>query len=247
MSFYNIKILTLISFIIFSTTLESQIVDIETSRKEDLVGTKLSLNIGFDGSSGTVDRTNYSIGTRFDFNNEVWNRFLIFNYSRREKDERINEDNTFLHVRFARKLSSIIAAEFFIQTNEKPLEKIEERNLIGIGLRLSPIKNLRLGVGLFDENEKRINLDERNTVRANTYLNYLFNISNNTSINTLIYFQPDVEDFSEIRSLLRLSLKVKATDNFFININYEYVHDSSPPIGTDKKNSKYGFKIGYEF
>ena len=247
MSFYNIKILTLISFIIFSTTLESQIVDIETSRKEDLIGTKLSLNLGFDGSSGTVDRTNYSIGTRFDFNNEVWNRFLIFNYSRREKDERINEDNTFLHLRFARKISSLIAAEFFIQMNEKPLEKIEERNLIGIGLRLSPIKNLRLGVGLFDENEKRINLDERNTVRANTYLNYLFNISNNTSINTLIYFQPDVEDFSEIRSLLRLSLKVKATDNFFININYEYAHDSSPPIGTDKKNSKYGFKIGYEF
>ena len=247
MSFYKIKILALISFIVFSTALESQIVDIETSRKEDLIGTKLSLNIGFDGSSGTVDRTNYSIGTRFDFNNEVWNRFLIFNYSRREKDERINEDNTFLHLRFARKISSIIAAEFFIQTNEKPLEKIEERNLIGIGLRLSPIKNLRLGVGLFDENEKRINLDERNTVRANTYLNYLFNISNNTSINTLIYFQPDVEDFSEIRSLLRLSLKVKATDNFFININYEYVHDSSPPIGTDKKNSKYGFKIGYEF
>ncbi|MFL2820689.1 MAG: DUF481 domain-containing protein [Alphaproteobacteria bacterium] len=247
MSFYKIKILILISFIVFSATLESQIVDIETSRKEDLVGTKISLNLGFDGSSGTVDRTNYSIGTRFDFNNEVWNRFLIFNYSRREKDERINEDNTFLHLRFARKISSIIAAEFFIQTNEKPLEKIEERNLIGIGLRLSPIKNLRLGVGLFDENEKRINLDERNTVRANTYLNYLFNISNNTSINTLIYFQPDVEDFSEIRSLLRLSLKVKATDNFFININYEYVHDSSPPIGTDKKNSKYGFKIGYEF
>ena len=247
MSFYKIKILILISFIVFSATLESQIVDIETSRKEDLVGTKISLNLGFDGSSGTVDRTNYSIGTRFDFNNEVWNRFLIFNYSRREKDERINEDNTFLHLRFARKISSIIAAEFFIQTNEKPLEKIEERNLIGIGLRLSPIKNLRLGVGLFDKNEKRINLDERNTVRANTYLNYLFNISNNTSINTLIYFQPDVEDFSEIRSLLRLSLKVKATDNFFININYEYVHDSSPPIGTDKKNSKYGFKIGYEF
>lgn len=247
MNFYKIKILILISFIVFSATLESQIVDIETSRKEDLVGTKISLNLGFDGSSGTVDRTNYSIGTRFDFNNEVWNRFLIFNYSRREKDERINEDNTFLHLRFARKISSIIAAEFFIQTNEKPLEKIEERNLIGIGLRLSPIKNLRLGVGLFDENEKRINLDERNTVRANTYLNYLFNISNNTSINTLIYFQPDVEDFSEIRSLLRLSLKVKATDNFFININYEYAHDSSPPIGTDKKNSKYGFKIGYEF
>ena len=247
MNFNNTKFLTFISFIIFSITLKSQIIDIETSRKEDLIGAKISLNLGFDGSSGTVDRTNYSIGTRFDFNNEVWNRFLIFNYSRREKDERINEDNTFFHIRFARKITSLIATEFFIQTNEKPLEKIEERNLFGIGIRLRPLKNLRLGVGVFDENEKRIDLDERNTVRINTYLNYLFNISENTSFNTLIYFQPDIEDLSEIRSLLRLGLRVKAPDSFFIYINYEYIHDSSPPIGTDKKNSIYGFKIGYEF
>ena len=247
MIFYKTRIIAFISLIFFSITLESQIIDIETSRKENLIGNKLSLNLGFDGSSGTVDRTNYSLGTRFDFNNKVWNRFLIFNYSRREKDERINEDNTFLHLRFARKISSLIAAEFFIQTNEKPLEKIEERNLIGLGLRFSPVQNLRLGIGIFDENEKRINLNERNTVRVNTYLNYLFNISSNTSLNTLVYFQPDSEDFSEIRSLLRLGLKVNATENFFININYEYVHDSSPPFGTDKKNSIYGFKIGYEF
>ena len=247
MILYNSKLLTFISLIIFSFSLESQIVDIETSRKENLIGNKLSLNLGFDGSSGTVDRTNYSIGARFDFNNANWNRFLILNYSRREKDDKINEDNTFLHLRFAKKISSLIAAEFFIQTNEKPLEKIEERNLIGLGLRFSPTQNLRLGIGVFDENEKRINLDERNTVRANSYLNYLVNISNNTSLNALIYFQPDVEDFSELRSLLRLGLRVKATDNFFITINYEYAHDSSPPIGTDKKNSKYGFKIGYEF
>ena len=127
------------------------------------------------------------------------------------------------------------------------MEKIEERKLLGLGLRLSPIKDLRFGVGLFDENEKRINLKERNTTRINSYLNYLFNISENTSLNTLIYFQPDIKDFTEIRSLLRLGLKVRATNSFFININYEYVHDSSPPIGTDKKNSKYGFKITYEF
>ena len=87
------------------------------------------------------------------------------------------------------------------------------------------MKNLRLGVGVFDENEKRIDLDERNTVRINTYINYLFNISENTSFNTLIYFQPDIEDLSEIRSLLRLGLRVKATDSFFININYEYIHN----------------------
>jgi len=119
MIFYKTRIIAFISLIFFSITLESQIIDIETSRKENLIGNKLSLNLGFDGSSGTVDRTNYSLGTRFDFNNKVWNRFLIFNYSRREKDERINEDNTFLHLRFARKISSLIAAEFFIQTNEK--------------------------------------------------------------------------------------------------------------------------------
>jgi len=231
----------------FNFSLFGQIVDIETSRKEDLLGTKVSIDLGFDGSSGTVDRTNYSLGTRVDFNNENWNRFLIFNYSRREKDENINEDNTFIHLRFSRKLTTLLALEFFIQSNEKPLEKIEERNLFGLGVRLSPLKDLRIGVGLFDEEEKRINLEARNTTRLNTYINYLFKMSESTSFNTLIYFQPDIEDFSEIRSLLRLGLRVKATDNLYVNINYEYVHDSSPPAGTDKKNSIYGFKLSYEF
>ncbi len=141
----------------------------------------------------------------------------------------------------------MLAVEFFIQSNEKPLEKIEERNLIGAGVRISPLKDLRLGIGLFDENEKRTNLNERNTTRLNTYLNYLLKISENTSLNSLIYFQPDIDDFSEIRSLLRLNLRVKAIENFFINVNYEYVHDSSPPLGTDKKNSIYGVKLSYEF
>lgn len=243
----KIKIFSIISVTFFSCSIFSQIVDIETSRIEDFVGTKTSINLGFDGSSGTVDRANYSLGARIDLNSENWNRFLIFNYSRREKDKSINENNTFVHFRFARKLSQFLAVEFFIQSNEKPLEKIEERNLIGAGVRISPLKDLRLGIGLFDENEKRTNLNERNTTRLNTYLNYLLKISENTSLNSLIYFQPDIDDFSEIRSLLRLNLRVKAVENFFININYEYVHDSSPPLGTDKKNSIYGVKLSYEF
>ncbi len=243
----KIKIISILTIIFFNYSIFSQIVDIETSRKEDLIGIKTSINLGFDGSSGTVDRTNYSLGARIDLNSENWNRFLIFNYSRREKDQSINEDNTFIHIRFARKLTTLLAVELFIQSNEKPLEKIEERNLIGAGIRISPLKDLRLGIGLFDENEKRINLNERNTTRLNTYLNYLLKISENTSLNSLIYFQPDIDDFSEIRSLLRLGLKVKALKNFFININYEYAHDSSPPLGTDKKNSIYGFKLSYEF
>ena len=172
---------------------------------------------------------------------------MILNYSRSEKDKSINEDDTFIHLRFSRKLTTLLALEFFIQSNEKPLERIEERNLIGAGLRISPLKDLRLGIGLFDENEKRINLNERNTTRLNTYLNYLLKISENTSLNSLIYLQPDIEDFTEIRSLLRLNLRVKAVENFFININYEYAHDSSPPLGTDKKNSIYGVKLSYEF
>ena len=142
----KIKIISILTIIFFNYSIFSQIVDIETSRKEDLIGIKTSINLGFDGSSGTVDRTNYSLGARIDLNSENWNRFLIFNYSRREKDQSINEDNTFIHIRFARKLTTLLAVELFIQSNEKPLEKIEERNLIGAGIRISPLKDLRLGL-----------------------------------------------------------------------------------------------------
>ena len=115
----------------------------ESSRKENLIGSHLQINVGLNGSSGTVDRTNYSLEGRVDVNSINWQRFAIFSYKREEKDDSITSNNTFMHLRGVRKLSPLVAIEGFIQLSEKPLQKIKRRELIGTGIRLSPYKSIK--------------------------------------------------------------------------------------------------------
>ena len=132
----------------------SQIVNMESARKESLLGTHYELNFGLNGSSGTVDRINYSLEGRIDLNSEKWKRFAIVSYRREEKDNSITSNDTFMHIRGVRKINPLLALEGFIQISEKPLQKIKRRELIGAGIRLSPYKSVRIGLGIFNENEE---------------------------------------------------------------------------------------------
>ena len=243
----NFKIFFLFFILTYPYTASSQIVNMESSRKENLIGSHLQINVGLNGSSGTVDRTNYSLEGRVDVNSINWQRFAIFSYKREEKDDSITSNNTFMHLRGARKLSPLVAIEGFIQLSEKPLQKIKRRELIGAGIRLSPYKSIKIGLGLFNENEERILSDARETVRINSYLTNSFNISESASFDTTLYMQPDVEDFSEIRSYLVLGLRLKISERFSSIITYENTYDSSPPPLTDKSNSFYGVKFSFEY
>ncbi|MDC0071243.1 DUF481 domain-containing protein [Rhodobiaceae bacterium] len=243
----NFKIFFLFFIFTYPHTASSQIVNMESSRKENLIGSHLQINVGLNGSSGTVDRTNYSLEGRVDINSNDWQRFAIFSYKREEKDDSITSNNTFMHLRGVRKLSPLVAIEGFIQLSEKPLQKIKRRELIGAGIRLSPYKSIKIGLGLFNENEERILSEARETVRINSYLTNSFNISESASFDTTLYIQPDVEDFSEIRSYLVLGLRLKISERFSSIITYENTYDSSPPPLTDKSNSFYGVKFSFEY
>ena len=243
----NLKIIFLFVIFIYPYSVYSQIVNMESSRKENLIGSHVQINIGLNGSSGTVDRTNYSLEGRFDNNSSNWQRFAIFSYKREEKDNSITSNNTFMHLRGVRKITPLVAIEGFIQLSEKPLQKIKRRELIGAGLRLSPYKSIKIGLGIFNENEERILSEARETVRINSYITNSFNISETASFDTTLYIQPDLEDFSELRSYLVLGLRLKISERFSSIITYENTHDSSPPPLTDKSNSFYGIKFSYEY
>ncbi|MDG1664699.1 MAG: DUF481 domain-containing protein [Hyphomicrobiales bacterium] len=219
----------------------------ESSRKEGLIGSHFQINIGLNGSSGTVDRTNYSLEGRVDVNSDKWQRFGILSYKREEKDDSITSNNTFLHLRGVRKISPLLAVEGFIQLSEKPLQKIKRRELIGAGIRLSPYKSIKVGLGVFNEDEERVLSKSRETVRINSYITNSFNISESASFESTLYIQPDIEDFSELRSYLVLGLRLKISERFSSIITYENTHDSSPPPLTDKSNSFYGVKFSFEY
>ena len=243
----NLKFFFLIIIFLYPNNIYSQIVNMESSRKEGLIGSHFQINIGLNGSSGTVDRTNYSLEGRVDVNSDKWQRFGILSYKREEKDDSITSNNTFLHLRGVRKISPLLAVEGFIQLSEKPLQKIKRRELIGAGIRLSPYKSIKVGLGVFNEDEERVLSRSRETVRINSYITNSFNISESASFESTLYIQPDIEDFSELRSYLVLGLRLKISERFSSIITYENTHDSSPPPLTDKSNSFYGVKFSFEY
>ena len=243
----NLKFFFLIIIFLYPNNIYSQIVNMESSRKEGLIGSHFQINIGLNGSSGTVDRTNYSLEGRVDVNSDKWQRFGILSYKREEKDNSITSNNTFLHLRGVRKISPLLAVEGFIQLSEKPLQKIKRRELIGAGIRLSPYKSIKVGLGVFNEDEERVLSKSRETVRINSYITNSFNISESASFESTLYIQPDIEDFSELRSYLVLGLRLTISERFSSIITYENTHDSSPPPLTDKSNSFYGVKFSFEY
>ena len=209
------NILLLYFLLIFSNQiLFAQIVNMESARKENLSGFHFQANLGLNGSSGTVDRTNYSVETRIDYNSDNWQRFGVFSYKREEKDDSITSNNTFFHLRAVRKVNGLLSLEVFTQLSEKPLQKIKRRELFGAGFRLSPYKSIRLGLGLFDENEERILSDTRKTTRLNTYITNDFKISDTATFESTLYVQPDIDDFSELRSFFVTGLRLKIYDKF---------------------------------
>jgi len=243
----NLKFFFLIIIFLYPSNIYSQIVNMESSRKEGLIGSHFQINIGLNGSSGTVDRTNYSLEGRVDVNSDKWQRFGILSYKREEKDNSITSNNTFLHLRGVRKISPLLAIEGFIQLSEKPLQKIKRRELIGAGIRLSPYKSIKVGLGVFNEDEERVLSKSRETVRINSYITNSFNISESASFESTLYIQPDIEDFSELRSYLVFGLRLKISERFSSIITYENTNDSSPPPLTDKSNSFYGVKFSFEY
>ena len=245
----NIKNILFFCLSLFLSTdfLFAQIVNMESARKENLSGFHFQANLGLNGSSGTVDRTNYSVETRLDFNSDKWQRFGVFSYKREEKDDSITSNNTFFHLRAVRKVNSLFSWEIFTQLSEKPLQKIKRRELFGAGVRLSPFKSLRIGLGLFDENEERILSETRKTTRLNTYITNDFKISDTATFESTLYIQPDIDDFSEVRSFFVAGLRLKINEKFSSIISYENTYDSSPPPNTDESNSFYGIKFSFEY
>ena len=245
----NIKNILFFCLSLFLSTdfLFAQIVNMESARKENLSGFHFQANLGLNGSSGTVDRTNYSVETRLDFNSDKWQRFGVFSYKREEKDDSITSNNTFFHLRAVRKVNSLFSWEIFTQLSEKPLQKIKRRELFGAGVRLSPFKSLRIGLGLFDENEERILSETRKTTRLNTYITNNFKISDTATFESTLYIQPDIDDFSEVRSFFVAGLRLKINEKFSSIISYENTYDSSPPPNTDESNSFYGIKFSFEY
>ncbi len=240
----------MIKIVFISTLLTVSIawcqVNTEAIRSDDqLPGLSHNLTLDYSYFSGNAKIIQLMGSYRMDYLlKSNWYGFLSGQYNRAfEKDEEDFSNRRFIHFRSARPVMARIDIEGFLQKEANHFINLENRELIGGGLRINQFDKLYFGVGLMHEMEKyNNNSQEQNVIKSTNYINYKTIILQNAELQNVIYYQFNVEEMGDYRILWDSNLSVYTSRgiSFYVNTHYRF----------DKKGENYfeiSNGIGYQF
>ena len=157
-----------------------------------------------------------------------WYGFLSGQYNRAfEKDKEDFSNKGFIHLRTARPIMARIDIEGFIQKETNHFIDLENRELIGIGLRINQFADLYGGTGIMHEMEKYNILEEQNFIKSTNYINYNTNILQTAELENVMYYQFKLEHPGDYRILWVGNLTFHASKGISFHINTHYRFDKS--------------------
>ncbi len=199
---------------------------------------KVSVAAGF--ASGNSEFVKVKGGARLDYSGEKYDLFLVGNYEFEEASDKKVVNKAFAHLRNILTLSQLFAAEAFLQKEFNQFILLEDRNLIGAGLRTDLIElfsenensplEFFLGTGLMYENEV-YNIEvspETNIFRSTNYLTFKWNVNSGFSFITINYFQFDIENTTDYRFTTDTSLNFIIFENLSFNSSVSFRYDNEP-------------------
>ena len=161
--------------------------------------------------------------------NSNWYGFLATRYNRAfEKDKEDFSNRLFLHLRAARPILTHIDIEGFIQKESNHFINLEDRELLGGGLRINQLGNLYWGIGIMHEMEKYNNISqEQNFIKSTNYINYQVNVLEIIELQNVMYYQFKLENPEDYRILWNGNLTINASNGLSFHINTHYRFDKS--------------------
>jgi hypothetical protein len=165
--------------------------------------------------------------------------FLILNYENgyeKEKsaDKNIIVNKGFGHFRMTKSLTEKYFIEGFTQYGFNDFLDLENRFLVGSGLRIKLNENDRMttfmGIGAMQENEKYglQTEPEKKLIRSTNYMKHTWNISESVQINNTVYFQAYVSDTKDYRVLYDGGLEIAIVESLSISMEVNYRYDNLP-------------------
>ncbi len=207
-------------------------------------GQSLSLNL--DGQlSYTRQRSKWMFLTgynrkTFSKTNVLGKDFSIFNHFQ------------YTHLRYNYDWTKRWTIEAFLQEQFDQVHEIDIRGLGGTGLRLELLNtdstNLYLGALYMYEYEKNSPADTivyNNDHRMSTYISAGFKVKDHLTVNSIIYYQPNLLAFNDFRILLETKISVRLTQKLLLNTSFNLIYDSEPPstVPTIRYNLSNGFSF----
>ncbi|WP_347373143.1 DUF481 domain-containing protein [Aequorivita sp. Q41] len=236
-------------FIISTISAKAQVINAESLRK-------VSDTSGFSGSTGFDISLQRDVNDKFSIETNVnlqykKNKHLVLlkNEIEFQKIENSKFENKGIqHLRYNYKFHPRIAFEFFAQAQYNKVSKINFRGLTGIGPRfkLSKFENYKFYLGtlvMYEHQELSDDITPMERVfRASAYFSFSLFPTENISVSSTTYYQPQLKDIKDYRVATETSLLIDLYRNFTFKTTYTFTFDASPAIGIP--NSQYNLSSG---
>lgn len=242
------KIFILLSFIVISFIDASPIVDIENVRQSGEIGKFKNFEFSLNSSRGNEDRDDFDLGIALVNNSSTIEKLLVFERSERTQDDIIEDEATFLHARVLWQSDRKYDFEAYLQSSENPFQSYKRRDLVGLGIRFTELKSIKLSLSLLYENEESLFRNEKSTERFNLFLNRDISFNNDSFLTGSIFFQPSLSDFSDdYKYSISISYNFPVSENFSIKFKVSESFDNDPPDLAEKSDQSLSTSFIYSF
>lgn len=207
--------------------------------------------------TGNSEKTEGNVDGRLDWKSGNTTTFFIFE----SEHEWINGDRFsnlgLFHIRNIIQLSERFKSEIFGQINYDKNLLINNRELAGAGIRTmlfhTESSDAAFGTAYMFEHEKydlpKNSSHESNitTSRWSNYLSLFIKINEVLNFGGVVYFQPMFSDFEDYRILNENRLNIILSEMFSFSVDFKIRHDSLPPGGIKKTDTKMNFGVRFRF
>lgn len=244
----------LLSVLLFPGLLSAQLVNIEAKRMQtDSVRFALAADFSFNHTNNDgkqVNQIDAALTTQLKSKDLKKIYFLLGNYKLIDSGEENLQNSWFLHGRFNYKFSQVMRFESFLQGQYNQLLVVEQRNLIGAGLRVKWVDKERFTGYAGNSYMYEVEYSDRAGTtdynhRNSTYLTLSYTPkSNKFSVANTVYYQPLYRDLDDYRILEQFRLDIPLSNWLKVFTLYNYYFDSKTPLNTEEFTSNLNFGAG---
>lgn len=240
-------IMRLITLILISCIFANAQINTEKYRpQQDSTGFSWQSEVGFKLQKGNVDFQELSIE-----NLAAWlypsNKILfIISGDLGWEDGKRFSNEMLAHLRNVYNLSKAWQAEFFVQTDYNKSRLLDQRFVIGSGLRFRAmgIKKEGLWLGsavMFEQEDYDLPAQAKHpqstkTWRLSSYMSFITNLKEYIAFNGVVYFQPAFKNFDDFKLVAESGLIVKVSAHFSLTTVFKYRFDQKPPDNIKKND-----------
>ncbi|MFZ2324454.1 MAG: DUF481 domain-containing protein [Ignavibacteriaceae bacterium] len=246
--------------LVFTTTYFNLFAQINTERYRtdvDSVGFTGTADIDVTAITGNTDFQFIKVGGRLNYNWGEDYTFLVVDGGLGWDDGKKIFNQALAHLRHVHSLNKLVQVEAFFQTDFNKKRLLNERELIGGGLRFRFLKSdhlkIRFGISYFYEHERydvEKNSVHRNNLFANrlsTYFTFEYEIKNDVQFVSTTYYQPQIGKWNDYKILSDNSLVVNLSSFVDLNVGLNLRFDSKPPetIKNTDTYTRFGFSFKF--